>query len=81
MAITECTFSHICELDGPFRAGVHKPVAALWVEFGSCDDLGQLLHIGGLYVDDIKALILDVQVPEVDAQVVAADVRLPVAVD
>lgn len=51
------------------------------MELGSCDDLGQLLHIGGLYINDIEALILDVQIPEVDAQIVAADVRLAVAVD
>lgn len=45
------------------------------------DDLGQFLHVGGLDVDDIKALVLDVQVPEIDAQVITADESLSIAVD
>lgn len=81
MAITKCAFSHVCELDGALGAGVHEPVATLWVELGGRDDLGQLLHIGGLDINDIEALILYVQVPEVDAQIIAADVRLSITVD
>ena len=41
----------------------------------------QLLHVLGLDVDNVKALVVDAQVPEVDAQIIAADVGLPIAVD
>ena len=51
------------------------------MELGGGDDFCQLLHVGGLDVDDVEALILDVEVPQVDSQIVAADVRLPIAVD
>lgn len=45
------------------------------------DDLGQFLHVSRLDVDDVKALVLDVKVPEIDAQVVTADEGLSIAVD
>lgn len=44
------------------------------------DDLGQLLHVGRLDVNNVEALILDVEVPQVDAQVVTADIGLAIAV-
>ncbi len=81
MSVAESAFSHVGKLDGPFGARIHEPVAAEGVEFGRRDDLGQLLHIRGLDVDDIKALVLDVEVPEVYPQVVAANEGFPVAVD
>jgi hypothetical protein len=36
------------------------------VEFGSSDDLCKLFHVRRLDVHDIEALILDIQVPQVD---------------
>ena len=50
------------------------------MELGGCDDLGQLLHVRRLDVDDVEALVLDVEVPQVDAQIVAAYEGLAVAV-
>ena len=50
------------------------------MKFGRRDDLGQLLHVRRLDVDDVEALVLDVEVPEVDPKVVGADERLAVAV-
>jgi hypothetical protein len=81
MLIAERTFSHVCKLDCAFRACIHEPVAALRVEFGGRDDLCQLLHIGWLDVDDVETLVLNIQIPQVDAQVVTADVSLTVAID
>jgi hypothetical protein len=51
------------------------------VELCGGDDLGQLLHVGGLDIDNVEALVLDVEVPQVDAKIVAADEGLAVAVD
>jgi hypothetical protein len=78
--IAQRPLSHIGKLNSPFRAGVHKPVAAGRVEFGGGDDLGELLHVGRLYINDVEALVLDVEIPQVDAKIVAADEGLPVAV-
>lgn len=44
------------------------------------NDLGQLLHVGRLDINNIETLILDVEIPQVDAQVVTADVCFAIAV-
>ena len=51
------------------------------MELGSGDDFSELFHIDGLDVDDVEALVADVEVPEVDTKVVCADVRLAIRVD
>lgn len=78
--VAECTLAHIRKLNRALGAGVHEPVAALWMELGSRYDLGELLHIGRLDVDNVKALLLYVKIPEVDAQVIAADKCLAVTI-
>jgi hypothetical protein len=80
MLIAQGALPHVGQLDGPLRAGVHEPVAAHGVELGRCDHLGQLLHVRRLDVDNVEALVLDVEVPQVDTQVVTADECLPVTV-
>jgi hypothetical protein len=79
--VTERTLAHVGELDGALGAGVHEPVAAHGVEFRGRDNLCKLFHVRRLNVHDVEALVLDVQVPEVYAQVVTADEGLPIAVD
>ncbi len=64
--IAQSTFTHIGKLYGALRAGIHKPIAALRMKLRSGDNLSQLFHICRLDVHYIKALILDVEVPEVD---------------
>lgn len=81
MLVTQCTLSHISQLDGPFRTCVHEPVAALWMELGSSDNFRELFHICRLDIDDVKALILDVEIPQVDTQVVATYKSLSIAID
>jgi len=51
------------------------------VELCGSNDLGQLLHVCRLDINDIEALILNVEVPQVDAQVITADVCFAIAVD
>lgn len=80
MLVAKGSLSHVGQFDGTLGAGVHEPVAAQGVELGSCYHLGQLLHVGWLDVDNVEALVLYIQVPEVDAQIITADKRLPVAV-
>lgn len=79
--VAQSPLSHVGKLDSALGAGVHEPVAALRVELGGGDDFGELLHIGRLDVHDVEALVLDIKVPKIDAQVVAADVGLAIAVD
>lgn len=78
--ITECAFAHIRELDGPLGASIHEDIAALRVELSSRDHLGQFLHVSGFDIYDVEALILDVEVPKVNAEVVAADECFAIAV-
>ena len=51
------------------------------MKLGGRDYLRQLLHVCWLYVDNVEALILDIEVPEVYSEVIAADESLPIAVD
>lgn len=81
MFIAQGPLAHVGQLDGALRAGVHKPVAAGGVEFGSGDDFGEFLHISGFNIDNVKALILNVKVPKVDTKVIAAYESLSVTVD
>ena len=50
------------------------------MKFGRGDDLGKLLHVSWLDVDDVEALVLDIQIPEVDSKIVTADKGLAIAV-
>ena len=81
MLVAKSTLTHICQLDRALRTCVHEPIAALGVELCSCNDLSQFLHVGRLDIDNIKALVLNVEVPEVDSEVIAADECLTIAVD
>ena len=67
MLIAESTLSHVRKLNGSLGTGIHEPVAHDGMKLGRGDDFGQLLHVRRLDVDNIKALVLDVQVPQIDA--------------
>lgn len=81
MLIAKGTFTHIGQFDGSLGAGIHEPVATLWMEFGSSNDFGQFLHVCRFYVNDIEGLILNVEIPEIDPEIVTADKSFTVAVD
>ena len=81
MVVAQGTITHICEFNGALATGVHEPVAALRMKFGSGDNFGQFLHIGWLYIDDIEALILNVQIPKIYPQVVARYESLTIRVN
>lgn len=51
------------------------------MELSCGDDLRQLLHVCRFDIHDVEALVLDIEVPEIDSQVVTADESLPIAVD
>jgi hypothetical protein len=80
MLVAQSTLSHISQLDCAFGAGIHEPITAYRVELCSGNDFGQFLHVGGLDVDNVEALVLDVEVPEVDPQIVTANERFAIAV-
>ena len=81
MLITQGAFSHIGQLDGAFRASIHKPVATLWMEFCSSNNFSELFHINRLDVNDIEALVLNVKIPKVYSEVVTTDKCLSIAID
>ena len=51
------------------------------MELRGRNNLSQLLHVCGFDVDYVEALVLDVEVPEVDPQIIAANERFAIAVD
>lgn len=81
MLITQCALAHVRQLDCALGTRIHEPVAALRVKLGSRNDFGKLLHVGWFDVHNVEALVLNVQVPEVDPQVIATDKSLAIAVD
>lgn len=80
MLITKSLLPHIRKFYRPFAGSIHEPVTTDGMKFRSCDDLCKLLHVRWLNVDNVEALILDVQVPQVYSQVVRRNESLPVAV-
>lgn len=51
------------------------------VEARRCDHFGQLFHRWRLDVDNVKRLVVDPKIPEVDPEVVGRNKRLVVRVD
>lgn len=80
MLVAQRLLSHIGELDGAFTRSVHEPIATLRVELRGRDNFSELLHVCWLDVNNVEALILDVEVPQVYPQVVRADEGLAIAV-
>lgn len=80
MLIAKSALAHICQLDGSLGAGVHEPVTADRVELGCGNDLGKFLHVGRLDIHNVEALVLDVEVPQVDPEIVTADEGLAITV-
>ena len=81
MLVAQCTLAHVGQLDRALGTCVHEPIAADRMEFRSRDDLCKLFHVGRLDINNVEALVLDVEVPEVDSQIVATNECLSIAVD
>jgi hypothetical protein len=81
MLIAQGAFSHISKFDSSLGTRIHKPVTTEGMELGSSDNFGELLHIYWLDVHNVEALVLYIQIPQINSQVVAANESLPVAVD
>lgn len=81
MLVAKGTLAHISQLDSAFGTRVHEPIAARGVEFGSRDDFGELFHVRGLDIHNVETLVLNVEVPQVDAEIITADKRLSIAVN
>ena len=50
------------------------------MKLGSSDDLGQFFHVGWLDIHNVKTLVLNIKVPEVDSEIITADEGLAIAV-
>lgn len=81
MFVAKSTLSHVSKFNGSLRAGIHEPVTASRMELCRSDHFCQLLHICRLYINNVEALVLDVEVPHVDAEVIAADKSLSIAIN
>ena len=80
MLVAKSTLAHIGQLNRALGASIHEPVATLWAELGRGDNLSQLLHVRWLDINNVEALILDIQVPEVYPQIVTGNEGLSIAV-
>jgi hypothetical protein len=80
MLVAKSALAHVRQLDSSLGAGVHEPVTANWVKLGCCNDLGKFLHVGRLDIHNVEALVLDVEVPQVDPEIVTADEGLAITV-
>ena len=79
--ITEGTLPHVCKLNSSFRTGVHEPVAASRMKLCRRDDFCQFLHICRFDINNIEALVLDVEIPHVNPKIVTADKCLSITVN
>ncbi|KAI6754410.1 hypothetical protein HG530_012924 [Fusarium avenaceum] len=50
------------------------------VKFGGRDDFGELFHVGRLDINNVETLILNIEVPKIDPQIITADKGLSIAV-
>ena len=66
--------AHVTQANGALAGGVHKKVALLRVEFGSCDHLSQLFHVSWLDVHNVEGLVSDLHMPEIDTEVICRQV-------
>lgn len=78
--VAQGALSHICQLDGSFRASVHEPVAAQRVELGGSYDLRKLFHVRWFDIHDVETLVLYVQIPKVNSQIITTNESLAVTV-
>ena len=81
MLITQCPLAHIGQLNSSLRTSVHEPVAAGRMEFSGSNDFGELFHVGRFDIDNVKALVLDIEVPKVDTKIITAYEGLSVTVN
>jgi hypothetical protein len=51
------------------------------VKLGSSDDLSELFHVRWFDIDNIEALVLNVEIPEVDSEIVGTDKGLAITID
>lgn len=63
MLVTQCTLTHVCQLNSSFGACIHEPITAYGMELGSSNDLRELFHVGRFDIDDVEALVLNVKIP------------------
>jgi hypothetical protein len=81
MLVAQCALSHVSKLDGSLGTRIHEPIAACRVKLSCSNDLSELFHVRWFDVDNVEALVLDVEVPEVNSKIVGADEGLAIAVD
>lgn len=81
MLITQRPLPHIRQLNRPLRTRIHEPITRRGMKLCRRNDLRQLLHIRRLDIDDIEALVLDVEVPEIYPQIIRGDESLAIAID
>ncbi len=80
MPVAERAQALVAQLDDALARAVREETAVARVELGGRDHFGELLHVCGLDVHNVEALVGDIEIPQIDAQVVSGEERLGIAV-
>lgn len=80
MLIAKSAFPHICQFYGSLATGVHEPVTILGVELCSGNNFRQFLHISRLDIHNVEALILDIEIPEINAEIITRNESLSIRI-
>ena len=71
MLVTKRVLSGIVQLDGSLAATIHEEITVVGVEGSRSNYFREFFHVGRLDVNDVKALIRNLHVPQVNAEVVS----------
>ncbi len=77
--VAEGTLAHVRKTYDAFAGAVHQEMRVHGVARRRGDDFSQLLHVFGLHIHDVEALVAHFQAPQVHAQVVGGNKRLVIA--
>lgn len=80
MSVAQGRRTHVAQPNRALAAAVYEQIALDGMELGRRYDLRQLLHVRWLDVDDVEALIGDLQVPEIYSEIVGGEIRFLVRV-
>ena len=72
--------AQICQTNRPLTRRVRQIVAIFRMKFGARDDFAQVFHVGRLYVHNVETLLIALEMPHVDSQIIRTDEGFPVAV-
>ena len=70
MSITEGSLTHVTQSYCPLARRIDEMVAFFWVELTGSNDFGQFFHIGWFNVDNVKGLVCNFHMPQIDPEII-----------